>query len=151
MIPDFNTEGNLPAGIHTCTWTDFTQHFAWNTHRAIMIGGLRAALISLHTCGCQTAWIDGSFTSNKTLPNDIDVCYDNTSTDLQYLRQLEPTLLDFSNARAKMKQKFSCECFPATLPASPDGLTFLEFFQIDRQQQAKGIIELNLNELEVKP
>ncbi len=151
MIPDFDHNGNLPQGIYQCTWTAFTQHFAWNTHRAIMIGGLRAALISLHTCGCPTAWIDGSFISNKDNPNDIDICYDNTNTDLHQLKQLEPVLLDFSNARAKMKQKFSSECFPANLPASPNGMTFLEFFQMDRKQQPKGILELNLTELGVKP
>jgi hypothetical protein len=145
MLPDFDQNGNLPPGEHACTWTAFTQHFAWNTHRAIMIGGLRAALTSLHTCGCQTAWIDGSFTTDKDKPGDIDVCYD--ITDFAKLKLLEPTLLDFTNARASMKQKFSCECFPAHLPAEPGGLTFLEFFQVSKNQHAKGIVKLDLSNI----
>ena len=149
MIPDFDQNGNLPPGEHPCNWTAFTQHFAWNTHRAVLIGGLRAALTSLHICGCQTAWIDGSFTTNKDNPGDIDVCYD--TTDYAKLKQLEPTLLDFGQARARMKQKFGCECFPAALPAEPNGITFLEFFQTSKNQEAKGIIRLNLNSLGVRP
>ena len=144
MLLDFDAQGNLPPGIHTCTWTAFIQRFAWNAHRRTMTQGLQAALTLLHTCGCPTAWIDGSFTTSKDQPGDIDLCYDHTQTNLQQLRTLEPSLLDFSAARVKMRQKFSCECFPAALPASPNGLSFLEFFQTDRNQQPKGIVLIEL-------
>jgi hypothetical protein len=147
VIPAFNQHDNLPAGEHHTTWQEFVQHFSWNTYRATLIGGLRAALIALQTCGCETAWIDGSFATRKTNPNDIDVAWDDETTDFDLLEQLEPTLLDFANRRAAQKRKFGCEFFPATWDADSNGTTFLEYFQKDRNNDPKGIIRISLNTL----
>ncbi len=145
MIPAFDQNGNLLAGEHDLDWQEFTQHFAWNTKRATLIGGLQAALIALHNCGCPTAWIDGSFATNKPNPNDIDVAWDDDQTDFQLLQQIEPTLLEFSHRRAAQKRKFGCECFPATWEADANGTTFLEYFKKDRNGNPKGIIRISLS------
>jgi hypothetical protein len=59
--------------------------------------------------------------------------------------RLDPIFLDFSNARARQKQRFGGELFPADLPEGASGRTFLEFFQIDRETgAAKGIIAIDL-------
>ena len=147
VIPNVDQNGNLPPGEHAATWQEFSQHYATNTHRATLIGGLRAALTALHSSGCQTAWIDGSFVTSKTQPNDIDIAWDDSTADINQLKQLEPTLLDFTNRRAAQKHKFGCECFPATWQADPNGLTFLEYFQHDRNNKPKGIVRIDLSTL----
>jgi hypothetical protein len=132
VITNFNQNDNFSAGEHHLTWQEFVQHYAWNTHRATLIGELRAALIALQTCGCETAWINRSFATKKTTPNDIDVAWDDETTDFDLLEQLEPTLLDFANRRTAQKRKFACEFFPATLEADINGTTFLQYFQKNR-------------------
>jgi hypothetical protein len=80
----------------------------------------------------------------KKKPGDIDVAYDDTNLDWEMLQRLEPTLLDFTNARAAQKRKFNCEFFAVSWAAEPDGTNFLDFFQRDRNGQAKGILLLEL-------
>jgi hypothetical protein len=129
---EFNQEGNLIAGIHPVS-----------QHRAILLGGLRAALVALALAGSRKVWIDGSFASLKPNPNDIDVCYDDSSIDFDLL---DPVLLEFDHARAAQKQKFGCECFGASWIAEPiTQLNFLAYFQFDRLNRPKGILELDLS------
>jgi hypothetical protein len=90
---------------------------------------------------------NGSFVTNKTLPNDIDVCYDDQNLDYDLLEQLEPTLLEFANARASQKARFGCEFFPARAEADQAGRTFQDFFQTDRFGNPKGIIRLERKDL----
>jgi hypothetical protein len=103
---------------------------------------LYAALENLKQAGCQTVWINGSFISNKSNPNDYDACWDSSQVDPDLL---EPTLLDFRHPRSAMKRKYKGELFIADLPATPHGETFLEFFQKDRNNNPKGIIRLDLS------
>ena len=148
MALTFTNQGTLPAGIHKVTWQDLLEQFAFTQHRAVLIGGLRAALISLATAGCQKVWLDGSFTTLKPNPNDIDLCYDDSTIDFDLL---DPVLLEFENARATQKDKFGCECFGASWIAEPmTGLNFLAYFQLDRANQAKGILELDLRTFKAK-
>ncbi|MGA2133522.1 MAG: hypothetical protein ABSH50_14605 [Bryobacteraceae bacterium] len=58
---------------------------------------------------------------------------------------MDPVFLDFSNSRARQKQRFGGEFFPAELPEGVTGRTFLEFFQIDKETGlAKGILAIDL-------
>jgi hypothetical protein len=103
---------------------------------------MRAALDSLKAAGCQTAYVDGSFVTGKEVPRDFDACWDTAGVDAT---ALDPVLLIFSSQRAAQKAKFGGELFPASIAADPQGQTFLEFFQIDKDSgRAKGIIGLDL-------
>ncbi len=33
MIPELDTRGNLPPGIHQATWTEIVTRYATSTHR----------------------------------------------------------------------------------------------------------------------
>ena len=68
--------------------------------------GLRAALENLKSAGCLTAYLNGSFVTSKTLPNDYDACWE----------------------EAGQKAKYMGELFPASIIADAGGLSFLEFF-----------------------
>ena len=61
------------------------------------------------------------------------------------VERLDPVFLDFSNSRARQKQRFFGEFFPADLPEGATGRTFLEFFQTDKETgDRKGILAIDL-------
>ena len=109
------------------------------------MAGLRVALENLRDAGCGTAYIDGSFVTDKEYPNDYDACWEEAGVD-PYL--LDPVLLTFDLGRETQKAKYLGELFPATAVADAEGLSFLEFFQTDRDTgEPKGIVTIDLEEL----
>ncbi len=146
MIPPFEQNGNLPQGEHSCTWDELENRYSTTTQRIYLIDGLYAAFENLSQAGCQTIWINGSFVSDKANPNDYDACWDSSQVDPDLL---EPVLLDFRHPRSAMKRKYRGGLFIADLPATPQGETFLEFFQKDRNSDPKGILRLDLSSLPI--
>ena len=136
MIAPFNNDGNLPAGIHSATWTEVLTRFGTNARRRELLTGLMSGLLSLKSAGCGTVYLDGSFVTVKEHPNDSDACWDPQGVDA---RRLDPVLTDFSVGRRKQKMKFLGEFFP-------DDPThgFIRFFQGNRDGSVKGIIKISL-------
>lgn len=61
---------------------------------------------------------------------------------------LDPLLLIFDPGRTVQKAKYMGALFPASVTADADGLSFLEFFQTDRETgRAKGIVAMDLGDL----
>ena len=76
------------------------------------------------------------------LPNDYDACWEEAGVDPE---RLDPVLLTFDAGRATQKAKYFGESFPASVTADPEGLSFLEFFQTDKETgEAKGIVAIDL-------
>jgi uncharacterized protein DUF6932 len=143
MLPDFDRRGNLPPGIHFTDWPTFRQRFAGTSRRATLLAGLRQALFSLATAGCNLAYIDGSFVTSKPEPGDYDACWSVEGVDED---RLDPVFLTFDDGRAAQKARFGGELFPAELPEGISGRTFLEFFQTDKETGArKGIVAIALD------
>jgi len=143
MIPPFEASGNLPAGVHTATWQEFSSAFGTTPHRRALLAGLRAALEALRAAGCHRAYIDGSFVTAKRRPNDFDGCWAMEGVDPA---QLDPILLTFDRGRAAQKAKYPGELFPAQFTEGGSGMTFLDFFQLDKEGRPKGIIALDIQE-----
>lgn len=142
MIPAFNEAGLLPPGIHWVSWADFADRFGHNVRRARLLVGLHLALQSLKSAGCQTLYIDGSFVTSKEMPNDFDACWEESGVNPDLL---DPVLLVFDPGRQTQKDKFLGELFPASATADPNGTSFLQFFQTDRDTgRLKGIIAIDL-------
>ena len=97
---------------------------------------------NLKGAGCRTAYINGSFVTNKVLPNDYDACWEEDGVDPE---ALDPILLTFDPGRATQKAKYMGELFPASVIASSEGLSFLQFFQTDKSTgKPKGIVAIDL-------
>jgi Family of unknown function (DUF6932) len=142
MIPDFDSDGRLPPGIHSCDWQEFSSKFAWNPHRNKLMSGLKAALDSLKYAGCQTIYIDGSFVTAKEIPGDFDACWEVQGVDPNFL---DPVLLIFDKGRAAQKAKYFGELFPAECVEGTSGKTFLDFFAVDKDTGTpKGIVVIDL-------
>ena len=87
-------------------------------------------------------YLDGSFVTSKPAPGDFDACW---AVNGVVVDALDPVFLDFSHGRARQKERFGGEFFPADLPEGETGRTFLEFFQTDKETgDAKGIVVIDL-------
>ena len=110
------------------------------------MAGFRAALENLKSAGCRTVYLDGSFVTRKDIPNDYDACWEEEGVDPDLL---DPVLLIFDPGRAAQKAKYLGEMFPASIAAGAGALSFLEFFQTDKETGSpKGIIAIDLGGLE---
>jgi len=142
LIPGFDSAGNLPPGIHSSTWKQIEKRFGFTRRRQMLLHGLYGALRMLKAAGCRLVYLDGSFVTSKLEPGDFDACWGIDGVDIE---RLDPVFLDFSNSRARQKQKYGGEFFPAELPEDATGKTFLGFFQIDKEAgSAKGILVIDL-------
>src|SRR5882672_3494921 len=112
MIPDFDSIGDLPAGVHWTTWADLVKRFSQNEPRRRLLAGLKQALDALKSAGCETAYIDGSFVTTKDIPRDFDGCWEMSNVDPLLL---DPVLLKFDAGRIAQKTKYGGELFPAEI------------------------------------
>ena len=144
MIPGADPiTGYLPPGVYDAAWSEVAPRFSKNGHRTRLLQGLLAALTNLADAGCRSLLLDGSFVTEKELPQDYDGAWDPTGVDPD---RLDPVLLDFSNSRAAMKSKYMGELFPATSMAA-QGVLFRDFFLKDRNGVPKGVVLIDLGSL----
>jgi hypothetical protein len=144
MIPNADSRtGYLPAGVHKAPWAEIPVRFGKNSHRSVLMDGLRRALINLAGAGCRIVLLDGSFVSEKEFPQDYDGAWEPQGVDPNLL---DPVLLDFSKRRAAMKAKYGGELFPASWEAEA-GMLYRDFFQRDRNGIAKGVLLIELGSL----
>jgi hypothetical protein len=144
VIPEFDERGCLPPGEHAATWDELTERFGGNSVRQKLLEGLARVIPLLQHADCSRLWLNGSFITTKEEPADIDACYDRCDISRLDLR-LYPV---HGLQRREQKRDFGCEVFPAEAIAELDssGLpcSFRNFFQKDRNESPKGIIELSL-------
>lgn len=144
MLPVVDSStGYLPPGVHDASWSEVAPRFSCNGHRARLVGGLLAALQNLAGAGCRSILLDGSFVSQKELPEDYDGAWNTQGVDPY---RLDPVLLDFTNGRAAMKSKYLGELFPASFLAAP-GVLYRDFFMKDRNGVPKGVVNIDLGSL----
>ena len=145
MVPPFDTDGLLPPGVHWAGWDELVDRFGGSPWRQRLMVGLRAVLDDLKRAGCRVVYLNGSFVTGKSVPNDYDACWEEDGVDPM---ALHPVLLTFDPGRAAQKAKYMGELFPASIIADTDGLSFFEFFQTDRNTgRPKGIIAIDLGGL----
>lgn len=145
MIPPFDERGCLPPGIHKANWAEVEARFGTSPWRRSLLLGLRDALQCLRQAGCRTAYLDGSFVTTETAPDDFDACW---ASDGVNFSLLDPVLLDFSNGRHAQKQRFGGELFPADMLAEPPRVHFFDYFQRERGTLwPKGLVAIDLEGL----
>jgi len=145
MIPGFDDDGNLPAGIHTATWGEIVSRFGTTPYRRGLLNGLRTGIEMLANAGCQMVYLDGSFVSSKPIPGDFDACWESDGVDPNLL---DPVILNFANGRAAQKAKYRGEFFIAGIQEQGSGKLFVEFFQVDKNTgKPKGVVAIDLRRL----
>lgn len=161
MIPEFNEKGNLPKGFVKPKLEDFERRFVRgfkesNTRSEIFNGYLKycSKILSLEVASLQ--WIDGSFTTNKINPKDIDFVTHVDGIKLDSSTEQEQEL--FIKLANKQRSETECKCDAYFIFLYPpeyrdlyeDALKAIEYwskwFARDREENPKGLIELNLSD-----
>lgn len=146
VIPDFQPNGTLPAGIHEASWHEVSQRFGNNPHRRNLLDGLYRALRNLKGAGCPRVYLNGSFVTDKESPGDFDAAWEPVEDEsLLDWRLTKPE--GFANERHAQKAFYGGELFPANALADDQGTTFKEFFQRDEDGSAKGIVAIDMRGL----
>lgn len=149
IIPKFESSGNLPAGIHTTTIEEFEERFVYNIKRREIYAGLRKLINDLKEIGCSAIYIDGSFVTDKEMPNDADVCWDDKGfTDEMYEIAFEkmPVLFEMNPPRTAQQRLYKADIFPANIVENNSMKMFLDFFQQDKETLLpKGIINIKFD------
>ena len=128
LPPPDPASGNLPPGIHEASWDESVERFGRTVHRRELLRGLYEAMLALRAAGCQRLYLNGSFVTEKAVPGDFDGCWEMAGVDFEWLSELEPALLDWSDRRAAQKARFGGELFIAEAIADTLGTEYLEFF-----------------------
>jgi hypothetical protein len=123
MIPEFDSNGNLPPGIHAATLAQIRQRYANTPLRKYLFNGLVNLAKSLKASGCRTLYVDAVW-EHEGVDNTID-----------------PLLRKGWDLKA-IKRKYGGDVF-CRMPELLD-VDHVEFFQTDRMGQSKGIIKIDL-------
>lgn len=74
MLPSFDDYGNLPQGIHRCTFEELVERFGTGSdERESEISELRQFVGAAVASGVRRLLVNGSFVTGKLSPNDVDV------------------------------------------------------------------------------
>ena len=142
MMPQFDADGLLPPGVHWINWDELFDRLGKNPWRQHLTTGLRAALDNLKGAGCQIVYINGSFVTSKEVPNDYDACWEEAGVDP---KALDPVLLTFDTGGPHRRPSTWGSCSQRQSSRTLAGLSFLEFFQTDKDTgRPKGIIAIDL-------
>jgi hypothetical protein len=147
MIPEFNKDGVLPAGIHLTNLIEFKERFVYNYKREAIYNGFLKLVEDLKKMGSPALYVDGSFITKKQLPNDVDVCWERIPGDdfLRFVKLNFPIFFKFHHPRKEQQDTYCADVFPADFIELSSGKLFLDYFQIDRNTGLpKGIIKIEI-------
>jgi hypothetical protein len=142
-IPPLQPNGELPPGEYPASLDEIERVYGHaNDRRRLLMRGLRDAAAQFVRAGVRTLWVNGSFVTDKEMPNDIDGCWEFTPSVA--VDQLDTVFLQRS--RQGMKDKYGLDFFIANIIEADSGLPFPKFFQISRDGEPKGILVVPLGE-----
>lgn len=161
MIPDFDENGNLPQGLIESNLNEFKNRFVNDfngstTRNEIFNGYIRFCNKFISNNIASKQWINGSFTTEKTNPNDLDFVthLDGVKIDELDVGQQNTLLEIFDNKKAKSE----CKCDVYFIIQYPEDLSdlfkhyknreeyWLKQFGHDRNEYPKGIVEFDLSD-----
>lgn len=147
-IPNLMGSGDLPPGIHILTIAEVETIFGQsNDRRRLLMKGLKEAMQLLKVAHVSKVFVDGSFTTDKEEPNDIDGCWSSVGVDetkLDHRFWDFDSIEDFERNRMEIKKEFGIDFFIAEVIEDGSGKPFPDFFQTNRDGEPKGIIQINL-------
>lgn len=134
MIPDFNEHGNLPPGIHLATIDEVVERFgSGSPERDVEVREMTEFVEWAKRAGVRRLMINGSFVTDKTAPNDVDVV-------------IQPGP-DYPKGESPLQDEHLRFPFLQVLVAADDAdfeAWALEDFGTDREMREKGVVELKL-------
>jgi hypothetical protein len=143
MIPNLKKSGLLPAGVNYAGWKEFIEKFGFNDGIQKLLERLLKSLKFLYKNKCEYVYIGGSFVTNKSTPEDVDVCFDNTFMKLNEFQKKYPAFQFNEEGYYSLYKQYKANFYPFN---SYDDY-FIHFFQFSKLGEAKGIVKLDLKEV----
>ena len=144
MLPEFNSEGDLPSGVHATGWHEFQSRFGLATARRVWLFGRLQALVELaaKTGKLRRVVVWDSFVTTKPAPKDLDILLI-MDEGFEVERVDLPSREVFDSTRAKLR--FESDVFWARVSIGEEVLQiWLETYQTSRTFRKRGIVELEL-------
>ncbi len=142
-LPDFNSEGDLPEGVHQATFDEIVSRFGVGTRqRQIVLARLTRVLeVAKATGKLERLVIFGSFITNKSHPNDVDIILimhdDFRSNECEGV-----TAKLFNHLQATDEFGASVFWMRPSLLLFETIDEFIEHWQIKRDKTRRGIVEI---------
>ena len=147
MLPEFDTDGDLPPGIHRATLAELEKRlgrFGVSDRRINLFARLKQLVGMASRSGIvDRLLVAGSFVTSKPAPNDIDIVIIlSRDVDFGALTPQQYTVADRDALRRVLKTEV------LDVITVRNGTTrmnlVLEFFQSKRDNKHVGIIEVRL-------
>jgi len=145
VIPEFDSDGELPPGVHIATLEEVRQRFG-RFSRTDRRPKLFGKLSELHEVARDSGIVDrfiiaGSFVTVKAVPNDVDILIIfNSTTDITQLTPNQRLLIDRGAIRRRFRGD-DLDVLPIRNGTRRMQAT-LEFFQYNRNAKPVGIVEV---------
>ncbi len=161
MIPDFDSNGNLPPGIVVTNVDEIKERCVLNftdspTRARIFDGYINYCreLISFNICPKQ--WFNGSYTTNKNDPADIDIVNHLDANKVDELDEIGQENFWRLTEKTRVKSEYMCDLLASIIvyPSESADLYvsslkeiefWLKYLGHDRNNNPKGIIEIDLS------
>jgi hypothetical protein len=144
MLPAFNSDGDLPTGVHNASWKELRSRFGVATSRRVWLQGRLEALVAIasNTGKLERVFIWGSFVTAKPAPKDLDILM-LMSKDFDVAQLSTPLRIVFNSVQAKLL--FEADVFWARASIGEQTLDlWLQTYQTSRTFRKRGIVELEL-------
>lgn len=137
----------LNPGLHDFELSDIGNHFLKDFPQSItrkpLIDGLNAFVANLSKIGAPIElWIDGSFTTNKTDPNDIDLVIFASAVILNQLPIEKQKLFNELTDRLTIKENFGCDVLFCPSEDNDMRSYWRGWYGFDRDENPKGIARI---------
>ncbi len=142
MIPDFRDDGYLPEGLHLATEAEVTFRFGTATARRKRLAlRLRRWIELARAVTARRLFVDGSFVTSKSEPNDVDAVIWIPDDFIQRVSSGNPEALELESMLLTRRPE---EIFAAE--DRRDWSDWLEFFSRTRETDGrrKGVVEIEL-------
>jgi hypothetical protein len=145
MLPEFNSDGNLPEGLHRTTEEELFERFATGSARRQWLGERLRDLLDLakSTGELSRLFLWGSFVTRKEIPHDLDVLLVmSADVDIDTLPARCHVLFDHVEARLR----FQADLFWSKESIGDPMLhLLLDTYQTGKDWKRRGIVEVTLS------
>ena len=118
----------------------FVDPFNGSATRRTLASGLRTYLNALRLAGVSfEVWLDGSFTTQKVDPNDVDLVVFADPNEINRLPPALQTYLQGMFDRTSAKHQFGCDVFFTLSSNEVQRSYWRGWYGFDRLEQPKGI------------
>lgn len=135
------------AGIHDLNESELTNYFldgfSDSHNRPILIDGLKRYLAALKSTGLNIEiWIDGSFSTKKPEPSDVDLVIFASQLEIDALDHQKQLIFGALIDRVSTKQMYGCDVLFSIAENANYRSYWRGWYGFDRNEQAKGIAKL---------